>query len=105
MLKVYSHDDRFMVWQIKQLLDDKGIGCFIKNEYAIGGVGELSPFDCTPEVWINDDDWHTKAQQFIQQFLAKPQQQHSWYCSNCGEKNAPAFEVCWQCGKEPHTGA
>jgi hypothetical protein len=100
MLKIYSHDDRFMVWQVKQLLEHKGIACFIKNEYAIGGVGELSPFDCMPEVWISDDDWFNKASEFIAQLLAKPKLSEPWICASCNEQNEPAFELCWQCGQD-----
>ena len=50
-----------MVFQIKQLLDEQGIPCFVKNEFAIGAMGELSPIDVLPEIWINDAQWLPKA--------------------------------------------
>lgn len=100
MIKVFASENRFNVQQIKDLLEAKGIECFIKNEYAIGGVGELSPFDAWPEVWLKDEEWLERAQQFINQFLRQSEQSHDWFCSKCGEKNEASFEICWQCGTE-----
>ena len=87
-----------MVFQIKQLLDAQGIPCFVKNEFAIGAMGELSPMDVLPEVWINDPQWLPKAQQFIADFDSQPIDASPWICSQCQEPNGANFELCWQCG-------
>jgi hypothetical protein len=100
VIKVYSNEDRFLVQQIKDMLESKGISCFIKNEFAIGGAGDLSPFDCWPEVWIIDDDWQTKAEQMILDVKSDPQHGRDWYCSECGEVNAGSFGICWRCGAQ-----
>jgi hypothetical protein len=99
MKKVYSHDDRFMVWQFKQRLDEKGIPCFIKNEFASGAMGELSPLDSLPEVWIGDDEWLPAVNKLVAELDALPEQKN-WNCHACGEDNAGSFELCWQCGQE-----
>ncbi len=99
MKRVFRHEDRFLVWRLKQLLDARGIPCFIKNEYAIGGIGELSPFDACPEVWITDDDWWVQANRSVESLFAESTGEH-WCCSQCHEENAPSFEICWQCGHE-----
>jgi hypothetical protein len=93
-----------MVFQIKQLLDEKGIPCFVKNEFAIGAMGELSPIDVLPEVWINDPQWLPKVQQFIEDFESQPIDQLAWICSKCNETNTANFELCWQCGADSATG-
>jgi hypothetical protein len=100
MKKIYSHHDRFMVWQAKNRLDEKGIPCFIKNEFSSGGVGELSPLDSQPEVWITDDEWQSKAEQLVADLDAPPLGQ-KWHCGRCGEQNDGSFELCWQCGQDP----
>ncbi|MGS2719624.1 putative signal transducing protein [Paraglaciecola aestuariivivens] len=100
MLKVYSHNSRFMVFQVKQLLDDKGIPCFVKNEFAIGAMGELSPMDVLPEVWINDPEWLPQAQACVQAFSVQQGSNSTWLCSQCQEQNAGNFELCWQCGHD-----
>ena len=89
-----------MVFQIKQLLDEKGIPCFVKNEFAIGAMGELSPMDVLPEVWISDPEWMPKAQQRIADFQVQPVDQSPWICTKCNEPNAANFELCWQCGED-----
>ena len=89
-----------MVFQVKQLLDEKGIPCFVKNEFAIGAMGELSPMDVLPEVWINDPQWLPKAQQSIEKFENQSVGLSPWICSKCHEQNGASFEFCWQCGEE-----
>ena len=100
MNKVYSHHDRFTVFQIKQLLDDKGIPCFVKNEFAIGAMGELSPMDVLPEVWISDPQWLPKVLQIIEDFEKQPANSSPWICNKCHEQNGANFELCWQCGED-----
>lgn len=89
-----------MVFQIKQLLDEKGIPCFVKNEFAIGAMGELSPMDVLPEVWISDAEWLPKALQFVAEFQHQPADSTPWICNKCHEKNGASFELCWQCGED-----
>lgn len=89
-----------MVFQIKQLLEDRGIPCFVKNEFAIGAMGELSPMDVMPEVWLSDAEWLPKAKQFIDELTAQQSATATWVCAKCQEKNAGNFELCWQCGTD-----
>ena len=89
-----------MVFQIKQLLDKQGIPCFVKNEFAIGAMGELSPMDVLPEIWTDDPQWLPKAQQFIADFENQSLNSFPWICSQCHEQNGASFELCWQCGED-----
>lgn len=97
MLKLFSSEDRFMVWHIKELLDQKGIPCCIKNEFAIGAAGDLSPFDCWPEVWITDEEWMIQAQAILLNIQQQGQGQSDWICPQCSEINTSSFDICWQC--------
>ncbi|MBT1062170.1 DUF2007 domain-containing protein [Bowmanella sp. Y26] len=99
-MRLYCHEDRFLVWQVRDLLVSRGIPCFVKNEYAIGAMGDLSPFDCWPEVWITDDEWMPKAKQLLDEWQSQLQQGSAWYCRHCGEENGSGFELCWQCDTE-----
>jgi hypothetical protein len=89
-----------MVFQVKQRLDDEGIPCFVKNEFAIGAMGELSPMDALPEVWVSDPEWLPKAQQFIADFQNQSVNSSAWICNKCHEPNDASFELCWQCGED-----
>ena len=89
-----------MVFQVKQLLDLKGVPCFLKNEFAIGATGELSPMDVLPEVWINDSEWLPKAQQIVTDFQHQIVDSNPWVCDKCHEQNDANFELCWRCGRD-----
>ena len=86
-----------MVWRVKQLLEDNHIPCFIKNEFAIGAMGELSPLDIMPEVWLSDNEWEGKAKSLIADFSAEPISQKKWICNQCNEENEASFAICWKC--------
>ncbi len=100
MLKIYCNEDRFMVMQVKDALESAGIPCFIKNEFASGAIGELSPFDAWPEVWLSDEEWQKRAEKIIADLMPRKNQNPSWNCAHCNERNEGTFELCWQCGKE-----
>ena len=89
-----------MVQQVKDLLESYDIPCFIKNEYAIGGAGEISPFDAWPEVWLTDNEWQKRALEIISEFEHEQTQGDPWVCPQCNETNEASFEICWQCGTE-----
>lgn len=86
-----------MVWRVKQLLEDSNIPCFIKNEFAIGAMGELSPLDNLPEVWLTDNEWQAKATALVADFSAEPVSQENWKCQQCDEDNEGSFLICWSC--------
>ena len=102
MQKIFWHHDRFRIYQIKQLLDDHDIPNNIKNEFAIGAMGELSPMDIMPEVWLADDEWLSKAQKLISEFSQPIADSQPWQCASCNEQNEANFGVCWQCGEAQH---
>lgn len=92
-----------MVYQVQQLLEQGGIPCYIKNEFASGAIGELAPMDVQPEVWLTDDEWESRAQHLINEFQTANEDKsgHSgWHCHQCQEFNAANFEICWQCGED-----
>lgn len=96
MKMVYSHENQFLVSNIKNLIDAQGIETFMKNEFAQGAIGEVSAFDSWPEVWVVDDGDEKKALKIVQ--LAQSGVKRSdWCCNHCTEMNDPSFEICWHC--------
>ena len=100
MIKIFSSESRLRVQQVKDMLEAYQVPCFIKNEYAIGGVGELAPFDTWPEVWLSDDEWLPRASKLIDAFEDEVTTGSTWCCRRCQERNEASFEICWQCGTE-----
>ncbi|MFQ3249408.1 MAG: hypothetical protein ACI9O6_001216 [Glaciecola sp.] len=99
MQKFYSDYNQVKVRQVKCLLDDAGIPCFVKNEYIQGASGEIPPHETLPEVWLVDDSWLPKAIELLKQ-MEQDLSEHSeevWQCENCQEANEGQFLICWQC--------
>lgn len=105
MKKVFTHENRLIVFHLKNLLEEQGITCRVKNEFASGGVGDLSPFETWPELWVDDDvaEW---AAQVVGRHLQAEREGEPWRCKFCGEHNDSHFEVCWNCsqGREHSAG-
>lgn len=100
MKKVYTHENRFLVWNAKHLLEEAGIACSVRNEYSSGGVGDLSPFETWPELWV-DDASAERALALIAGLLERQQESgDEWRCPQCGEMNDSSFELCWKCGHD-----
>ncbi len=55
MKLVFTNESTFLVNNVKNLLEAQKIKVFIKNEYAQGAIGEISPFDSWPELWVIND--------------------------------------------------
>jgi hypothetical protein len=99
MKKFYSDYNQVKTRQIKEMLDDANIPCFMKNEFIQGASGEIPPHETLPEIWLIDDQWRPKAQQLVDEMekdLANSLG-FDWHCANCKELNEGQFMICWQC--------
>jgi hypothetical protein len=95
MQKIYTAQTLLMVTHIKNLLASAHIQSEIRNEYAAGGVGELSFLDTWPELWVSYDDVALATN-----VIANNQDlntEEDWICA-CGEGNGATFGSCWSCG-------
>jgi hypothetical protein len=97
MKKVYTHENRLLVFNAKNLLEERGIACVIKNEFACGGIGELAPFETWPELWVVEEQDEALAEQVLQALSREPAQDIA--CRHCAAENAANFHICWQCGQ------
>lgn len=98
MIKIYTTSDNLLIHHYQNLLENSGISCFIKQAYLSGGVGELPPIECWPELWIEEDSLQNKAMGIIQGSENQAQNPY-WQCA-CGELHGHQFQVCWKCGGE-----
>lgn len=88
---------------IKGLLDEANIPSMIRNEHLAMALGELAPSDCSPEVWILNDEDYARAKQIVDELRASNVQTNEpWVCPVCGEAIEGQFTSCWNCGKERH---
>jgi len=100
MKRVYSHDNHFYVFNIRNILENNGIRCEVRNDIMSSAAGEVPPTEVWPEVWVVREVDYEKAERLIHESLHVNSQATSWLCRHCQETNAPSFELCWQCGTE-----
>lgn len=100
MQKVYTCDNLMYAGLVKSRLEENGIACLMKNESLTGGIGELPPIECWPEVWITDDDDRAMAERIVQSMTGENGGETTpWQCE-CGEHIEGQFTGCWHCGRE-----
>ncbi len=95
MQKIYTDQTLLAITHVKNLLESAHIQSELRNEFAGGGVGELSFLDSWPELWVNYEDV-AQAKEIINDYKASMHGQ-DWAC-RCGESNGSAFASCWACG-------
>lgn len=99
MKKLYSAQDPLMIGHLKNVLENQGIDCVIKNTYLAGAVGELPPIECWPELWVVDDAEYSVAEEVLEKALAPlGSVKRPWKCTKCGEEVEGQFTECWNCG-------
>ena len=98
MKKLYTHENRMITYNLKNVLHDSGIASQIRNEYASGGIGDLAAFETWPELWVVESDQFVKAQAILDGIVSG-RSGPDWYCRGCQEKNDASFELCWNCGR------
>ena len=102
MKRVFSSHDPMLAGYFRAVLEEHGIGCIIKNEYLLGGAGELPPIECWPEVWVVEDGDEIRARAIVEEARqAGPPGDEGWRCSGCGEWIDPEFGTCWRCLGDP----
>lgn len=101
MKRVYSSDNPLIVGHLKRVLEANHIACMIRNEFLLGGAGELPPIECWPELWVVEDSQQQKARALVESVLAMGTESgEDWRCSDCGEPLEGQFTACWACGAE-----
>jgi hypothetical protein len=98
MKKLFTHENRMIVFNLKNVLQAEGIETIVVNEFAAGGAGDLATFDTWPELWVEDAAKLEQAQAIIQGILSASATD-DWFCRNCQEQNDVSFQFCWKCGR------
>lgn len=88
-----------MVEHIKNILSQDNIDCIVTNTALSGGMGEIPPIECWPELWVIHNEDYDHATTLINNVLKEPvTSETSWQCQ-CGEYIEQQFSHCWKCNK------
>ena len=98
MRKVYVSDDSLILGHVRQVLENHAIGCIVRNDFLLGGAGELPINETWPEIWITDDRDFERARALVDAVVAACPSDPPWCCTSCGEQVEGQFTDCWRCG-------
>ena len=98
MKRLITHESLAHIGHLKNLLEQSGIACLIKNDQLSGGLGEIPFLDCLPELWVVRDEDLARAVALFETIEKPGAERGNWRCPQCGETNEGQFAVCWQCG-------
>lgn len=96
MKLLYTRENRYLVYNIQNIIENSGLATTLKNEYAVGAVGDLVPHESWLELWLVNDRDYDKAMRLINDTI-KGSEKPDWVCSACEETNTASFEFCWNC--------
>ncbi len=99
MKLVHSEMGVPLMHHLKNLLENEGIACIIRNETLFMAAGELPPISVWPELWVEDSQYDS-AREIIKMALSdEVKAGDPWICPGCGEEHEPQFTDCWNCGE------
>lgn len=97
-LNVYQAANPVEAELLAGMLNSQGIKAKVTPNLASGGVGELAADAMATRIQVRAFEY-----EMARTLLTRYEQQSTeaeWTCSTCNERQAPSFEVCWQCGEE-----
>jgi len=97
--RVASHESLAHLGHLKNVLEQSGITCLLRNEQLSGALGEIPFLECLPELWIVHDDQLGAAESLLEELGRAGAAAPAWRCEACGESNEGQFAACWSCGR------
>ncbi|TQV89738.1 DUF2007 domain-containing protein [Aliikangiella coralliicola] len=100
MQKLYCCENPLTARHLKNILENNGISCLIRNESLHATAGEVPPILAWPEIWVNDSAQFEKAELLINEATRERNSStEEWRCNNCNEVNERQFAICWKCSE------
>ena len=99
MKRVATAESLAEIGHLRNVLEQNGIGCTVKNEQLSGALGEVPFLECLPELWVLRVADLERAERLIAELRHEAVSGDSWRCSHCNEENEGQFAACWNCGK------
>jgi hypothetical protein len=104
MKRIASAESLAEIGHYRNMLEQQGIACLIRNEQLSGALGEVPFLACLPELWVIDDADSARAEAILAELRRETEGGSSWRCPNCEELNEAQFAACWNCGRSDSGG-
>lgn len=98
MKRVVTSESLAEIGHYRNVLEQAGISCMIKNEQLSGALGEVPFLECLPELWVLNDGDLGRAKRLLDDLKQDTSPGQAWRCPECDETNEAQFGVCWNCG-------
>lgn len=98
MRKVHTAESIIEIAHLRNVLEQAGIACYVRNERLGGVVGEIPFVECWPELWVLRNGEELRARGLIDAARAAVlEPAPDWICAACGERVEGQFDACWRC--------
>lgn len=99
-LRVFNFWERAQAAMLREILEKEGIACLLRNEELSVAHGEIPFLECSPELWVIDDEVFPRARMLLDGWLKSEETpSEPWVCPDCGEQLEGQFGACWKCGR------
>ena len=99
MRKVYSTDNIAIIGHARQVLENHAIPCVVRNDFLLGGAGELPVNGLRRRRFEGDARDFDRARTLVDGIVAAAREcGPPWRCASCGEQMEGQFTDCWCCG-------
>ena len=99
MKRIASAESLAEIGHLRNVLEQNGIRCLIRNEQLSGALGEVPFLECLPELWVLRDADLARAEDLLAELRREVPGGHNWHCPHCHEENEAQFAACWNCGR------
>jgi hypothetical protein len=98
VIRFYTAKHRFDAYLLADRLNQAGIRAHVFNEHASSIVGDIPPDVAQPQVWLEREQDHERAQLLLSRMEAEARDGETRRCRACGEDSPASFDLCWSCG-------
>lgn len=98
MKRILSSESLAEISHYKNVLEQNGVRCLIKNEQLSGALGEVPFLECLPELWVLKETDLDRAETLLTELRKESTGGEAWTCSSCNQENEAQFGACWNCG-------
>ena len=99
MRRIHTAESAIEIAHLRNVLENEGIACIVRNDRLSGVIGEIPFVECWPELWVVRNGDALRARGLIDEARQPGDLPPApdWRCERCGEIVDGRFDACWRC--------